>query len=573
MSPYLLGSVLILPSYLFGAIPFAYLIVRAVKGVDIRTVGSGNVGATNAGRVLGFRYFLLIFTLDVVKGALPTYLIPKLAPTLPALPVLVALAAILGHNFPIYLKFKGGKGVATSLGALAVLDPIASGSTVVAFILFLLVTRFVSMSSVLAGLVFVLVHFLRVERPWGREEVAMSVVTIGLLAMLTVRHRANFVRIASGTEPKVSFRKGRPPSGCIRWAFMFTIVLTVVSALVVLRLSSRRSEVDLGPIRLVEVARASTGHQRAERVAFADGGRLLAVTCPRYNRVVLYRVGEDEALGLLRDVALDGRPVAVAASRDRLFVLQRPAGDARHIEEGYWQTLDFAGRQLGPKVRVGFDPDDIVLLDDDRHALVLTSGHAEGEHNRPAPNLALYELGSTPPPLIGQVVFDQTGDEPERITLSTEGTHAAISLNQSNQIVGISLLDFPRMEVTGRIPMTRDDGPRLSVTESDSIVMPAASGRETIEVGLDTPESWLVSTLADDSALEVTPATSRLPLGRLTLRGPGNLGTIRPTGMAFEPNRKLIAVANRSGGVHLVAVRPNEEAQRIASTEAGSSRR
>src|SRR3954468_15758840 len=114
----LVATLAVVVAYLIGAIPFAYLVVYWAKGIDIRTVGSGNVGATNVGRVLGFRYFLLVFALDVLKGLLPTLGIPRAVAAegfgVPALPVLVALATILGHNFPIYLKFRGGKGVATS---------------------------------------------------------------------------------------------------------------------------------------------------------------------------------------------------------------------------------------------------------------------------------------------------------------------------------------------------------------------------------------------------------------------------------------------------------------------------
>ena len=106
----------ILAAYLIGSIPTAYLIVRAIKGIDVRTVGSGNVGATNAGRVLGSRGFLAVFGLDLLKGLLPTLALPEAArlwggPQTPWLPVVVAAGTILGHNYPIYLQFQGGKGV------------------------------------------------------------------------------------------------------------------------------------------------------------------------------------------------------------------------------------------------------------------------------------------------------------------------------------------------------------------------------------------------------------------------------------------------------------------------------
>lgn len=207
-----LAPMAIVLGYLVGAIPFAYLIVRWRKGIDIRTVGSGNVGATNAGRVLGLRYFLLCFGLDVAKGYLPTWGLPvalvELVGTIPpGLPVYVALATILGHNFPIYLKFRGGKGVATSLGALTALDPVASIATLLAFLVFLAVTRFVSISSILGGVVFTLVHFSRVPEPWVHAELPMTIVVLLLLVMLVVRHRANLGRIAAGTEPRVTLNR------------------------------------------------------------------------------------------------------------------------------------------------------------------------------------------------------------------------------------------------------------------------------------------------------------------------------------------------------------------------------
>ena len=126
-----LSALSVLAAYLAGSIPFGYLVTYWVKGIDIRTVGSGNLGATNVGRTLGFRYFLLVFLLDMLKGFLPTLGFPMArragspARGRPTCPSLVALAAILGHTFPVYLKFRGGKGVATSVGAVLALDPIS----------------------------------------------------------------------------------------------------------------------------------------------------------------------------------------------------------------------------------------------------------------------------------------------------------------------------------------------------------------------------------------------------------------------------------------------------------------
>lgn len=201
-----------LAGYLLGAIPFGYLIFYGVKGIDIRTVGSGNIGATNVGRQLGFGFFLLVFLLDVLKGFLPTTGLPLLLKQAGAAPpadlsVLVALATILGHNFPVYLGFKGGKGVATSLGALLALDPIACAAAAAGFFLIFLLTRYVSLSSVAGALAFVAGHFARVEDPWHPRERAVSILAIAIALMLIVRHHQNLRRIMAGTEPRVSWRR------------------------------------------------------------------------------------------------------------------------------------------------------------------------------------------------------------------------------------------------------------------------------------------------------------------------------------------------------------------------------
>lgn len=206
------AALLLLPAHLIGALPCAYLVVRWRKGIDIRTVGSGNVGATNAGRVLGFRYFLLVFALDFLKGFLPTWGLPRLLervdpPVAAWLPVAIAVATILGHNFPVYLKFRGGKGVATSLGALTALDPIASGAGLLGFIVSLLTTRMVSISSILGGVALVSTHFLRGSAPWSSQHAPLSAALLGLLALLIVRHRKNFHRILAGTEPRVALKR------------------------------------------------------------------------------------------------------------------------------------------------------------------------------------------------------------------------------------------------------------------------------------------------------------------------------------------------------------------------------
>jgi glycerol-3-phosphate acyltransferase PlsY len=607
----LLASLAVLAAYLIGAIPFGFLTARWVAGIDIRTVGSGNIGATNVGRTLGFRFFLLVFLFDLLKGFLPTYYFPRIVTAttgqpVPALGVMVALATILGHNFPVYLRFKGGKGVATSLGALFALDPVASASSAIAFVVFLLVTRYVSLSSLLGGLVFTAAHFARVDHPFDRDQIAMSVLTVALLGLLFIRHRKNLARIGAGTEPKVSLRKKRPaelqqekempsnrpepPSGRAAWIVL--PVLAVVGLAVTIGLNSlRKDELNLGRFTLSEVARAATGHQRAARLAFADGGKLLAVTCPRYNRLVLYRVTETETLAVARDILLKGRPVAIASTIDRFYVLQRPIADAHHLEPAYWETFDFQGERMDPKFVVGWDPDDLAITPDQRHALVLLSGHAEGESNRPDPSLEVVSLGEDHPRIVGHLTFDGPGDDPDRLMLSATGQCAAVSLLGANRVAAIDLTDVkkPRLISESRLPASEIPYPSSTDSEAlvrsvpqpqsidpattsslprlplDTIIMPVASESEAVPVSLPTGPSAIACTLPKSSGLALIDVPSRRELGRLSLHGGAlRLSPIRPTGIAFTPERSLLAVANRSGGVHLIAIRLSPESETVA---------
>jgi len=199
-------------AYLIGAIPTAYLLVRAKRGIDIRTVGSGNVGATNAGRVLGRRYFFVVFLIDLLKGFLPTWGLPlwlaHAGHDIPAeLPTLTGVAAILGHNFPIYLGFRGGKGVSTSLGAVMALDPASAGIAAFAFVIAAVLTRYVSLSSIIGALAFVSARLVITRDPWSRANFALTLGSLLLASLMIYRHRGNLARIAAGTEPRVGGSK------------------------------------------------------------------------------------------------------------------------------------------------------------------------------------------------------------------------------------------------------------------------------------------------------------------------------------------------------------------------------
>ena len=564
----LITIVAVTAAYLIGAIPFGYCFALWVKGVDIRTVGSGNIGATNVGRTFGFRYFWLIFAVDLGKGLLPTWGFPLLVERLtgqaspPDLAVLVALASIMGHNFPVYLGFKGGKGVATSLGALLALDQTASIASAVGFSVFLIVTRYVSLSSMMGGVVFVLVHFLNVDHPFARENLAMTLLTSSLMVLLVVRHRANIGRIIAGTENKINLGKKREAerSGKIAARLMVLLAVGFACSLGGLFLWKKAHHVEIltfGSVNVREVARAGTGHQRAERVVFADGGRLIALTCPRYQHLVLYRVIGRDGLEPFHDIELEGQPVAVVASKNRLYVLQRPPGDNRHIAPGWVDAFDFQGQKLGSIGKVGFYPDDMVLSPDGKLAVIITSGRAEGGADRPKPALAVYAIPDRDAHIneVGHLEFSDPEDNPSRIAISETGRAAVVSLSGSDMVAAIDLGTPSEPRIVNRSPMPTGTHAYLSKTSDDAIIMPSLGSGDAVRVDLAGRGQALACALPLSSALEFRLLDPQISLGSLTLHGGTlNLGKVRPTGLAYSPELSLIAVANRSGGVHLLSL-------------------
>jgi acyl phosphate:glycerol-3-phosphate acyltransferase len=214
--------IMIAIGFLSGSIPFGWIIGR-LKGVDVRKHGSGNIGATNLGRLFGFRYFLLCFVLDVLKGLLPTlamgWTLGRLGdfemPARDALWWLGGMAApVLGHIFSPWLKFKGGKGVATGLGALLGVFPvltIAGGAAFGVWLVVFAIGRYVSLASLVAGLclpLIVLAEALvaqrlgRIDASRGVVEAAWPFLAMGfvLAALVGWTHRANIRRLRAGTE-------------------------------------------------------------------------------------------------------------------------------------------------------------------------------------------------------------------------------------------------------------------------------------------------------------------------------------------------------------------------------------
>jgi acyl-phosphate glycerol 3-phosphate acyltransferase len=191
---------LLLASYLFGAIPFGYLVARA-RGVDILRQGSGNIGATNVGRVLGRRWGLLVFVLDFAKGAVPVLVARRLVPASGSdvLPVGAGIAAFLGHLFPVYLRFRGGKGVATAGGVVAVLVPVPFLAAFLAWLTLFASSRTMSLASLLAAGVLCLSR-LAFSPAWAPDEWVVTAFCLAAAALVVARHHANIRRLLRGTE-------------------------------------------------------------------------------------------------------------------------------------------------------------------------------------------------------------------------------------------------------------------------------------------------------------------------------------------------------------------------------------
>ncbi|MBI4711740.1 MAG: glycerol-3-phosphate 1-O-acyltransferase PlsY [Planctomycetes bacterium] len=228
--------------YLIGSIPFGYILVKLIKGIDIRTVGSGNIGATNVARVLGLPWGILCFLLDTAKGFLTAWyifdlvlllqhyfvgdsynnfghdiIISCVGPTIP-----IGLTVIIGHLFPVYIRFRGGKGVATGLGVFLALMPKSTLIALGIWLVFLLTLRYVSLASIMAAIALAIscyyeiymfsqygiymfsqtVFTIKYEEWWKCE--VISLISISLVSLLIIlKHIPNIKRLIVGTEPKV----------------------------------------------------------------------------------------------------------------------------------------------------------------------------------------------------------------------------------------------------------------------------------------------------------------------------------------------------------------------------------
>ena len=188
-------------AYLVGSVPFAFLLSRQ-RGIDLRQVGSGNIGASNVLRTSGVRIALIAMGLDAVKGVIAVVVAERLASGAGAV-MAAGLASVFGHIYPVWLRFRGGKGVATAAGVFAVLTPMALGIASAAFVVAVWGTRYISVGSVVGALTLAIVAVLS-DAP-GAIELGSAIIALLILH----RHRANIARVLAGTERRVGQRLSR----------------------------------------------------------------------------------------------------------------------------------------------------------------------------------------------------------------------------------------------------------------------------------------------------------------------------------------------------------------------------
>ena len=208
MSPISITHFLIpVVAYLLGSIPFGIVLAKLFGGADVRKAGSGNIGATNVARVVGPLAGILTLVFDTAKGWAAVWLAGRVTGESALWMTVAAFVVLLGHCFPIWLKFKGGKGVATALGVFLALCPLAAVSALTLFILCVVYWRFVSLGSVAAAAAMPLLIYFLWAPPHHAPPIVVDLGTLAVAALVIYKHDANLQRLVEGTEPRFSFSK------------------------------------------------------------------------------------------------------------------------------------------------------------------------------------------------------------------------------------------------------------------------------------------------------------------------------------------------------------------------------
>ena len=197
----MLKLVLPIASYIWGSVPFGFLIAYWVKGIDIRSFGSGNIGATNVFRVVGRKWGIIVFILDFLKGLIPPFVAAALIPDVSGrLIIIISLLSVCGHNWTLFLKFKGGKGVATSLGVMVSLSLFFQNlgfillAALITWVITFLIFLYVSLASILAGFIFVLFSLL------FSQELDVKIISSVFFIFITLRHKNNIRSLVGKKE-------------------------------------------------------------------------------------------------------------------------------------------------------------------------------------------------------------------------------------------------------------------------------------------------------------------------------------------------------------------------------------
>lgn len=204
---------LVIAAYLIGSIPTALIISRKYFGIDIRDYGSGNMGATNTFRTLGQKYGIIVMVMDILKGMLavglfyliPFYLRSEHEQDRTNLMIALGMAAVLGHIFPIFANFKGGKGVATLLGMLIAIQPVVAVCCFGVFLMVLFLTRYVSLSSILGAMMLPI----SVLWIWNENEISYRIFALLVAFLVVITHQKNIGRLIKGAESRMPILKYR----------------------------------------------------------------------------------------------------------------------------------------------------------------------------------------------------------------------------------------------------------------------------------------------------------------------------------------------------------------------------
>lgn len=204
---------MVVGAYLLGSISFSVLLVKLAQGLDVRTLGSGNAGATNALRAAGPKAGAAVLLLDVTKGV-TAVAVPRALDAPPAVVGGAAVAVVLGHVFPVFFGFRGGKGVATSAGALGALSPFAMAVGLLVFVTVVYWKRYVSLGSMVTAALFPFLAVLGHEMGWMELGGRWLLLSSGAISLIILaRHTRNFQRLRQGTEPRLGERRAEPAGG------------------------------------------------------------------------------------------------------------------------------------------------------------------------------------------------------------------------------------------------------------------------------------------------------------------------------------------------------------------------